>query len=207
MGKLSISYISISEIKPYKNNPRINKNAVDIVASSIKEHGFQNPILIDKSNVIVAGHTRKKAIEKLRKEYGDEFKEKRTAINEKGEEYKYDFIVNLKEVPTIKADDLTEQQVKAFRIMDNKSQEFSDWDMEKLQTEFKDLKNLGVDLELTGIEPTEDIEKIKTQEEEIKPFTQTHILLSFPPEKFSKVSSELNKILKIEGVEYEQSSN
>lgn len=111
-----------SEIIPYENNPRKNENAVEVVAKSIKEFGFKQPIIIDKDNVIVAGHTRLKAAMKL----------------------------GLKEVPVIWADDLTEEQVKAFRIMDNKSSEYATWDYESLRREIVDLKELKYDIDLTG---------------------------------------------------------
>jgi len=83
---------NINELKEYINNPRNNDNAVDYVANSIKEFGFKVPIVIDKNNVIVAGHTRYKASKKL----------------------------GITEVPCIVADDLTDEQIKAFRLVDNK---------------------------------------------------------------------------------------
>ena len=98
---------NISDIKPYENNPRINVDSVDKVANSIKEFGYRVPIIIDKNNVIVAGHTRLLAAEKL----------------------------GITEIPCIVADDLTEQQINAFRLVDNKTTEFSDWDYEKLKEE------------------------------------------------------------------------
>jgi len=131
MGKLSISYIPISEIKPYENNPRKNDKAVEIVKNSIKQFGFKNPIILDKNNEIIAGHTRLEASKQL----------------------------DYKEIPVIWADDLTPEQVKAFRIMDNKSQEFSDWDIEKLQIEFKDLEEYEFDTDLTGFN-TKEINEI-----------------------------------------------
>ena len=105
----------ITELKPYENNPRINDKAVDAVAASIKEFGFKVPIIVDKDGVIVAGHTRLKAAEKL----------------------------GLDEVPVIVADDLTPEQVKAFRLADNKVGELADWDFEKLEEE---LKNIEMDM-------------------------------------------------------------
>ena len=84
---------NISDIKPYENNPRINVDSVDKVANSIKEFGYRVPIIIDKNNVIVAGHTRLLAAEKL----------------------------GITEIPCIVADDLTEQQINAFRLVDNKT--------------------------------------------------------------------------------------
>ena len=97
---MKIEYIPLDKIKPYENNPRINDNAVKYVANSIKEFGFKVPIVVDKNNVIVAGHTRLKAAESL----------------------------GLDSVPVIRADDLTEDAIKAYRIADNKVFEYSTWD-------------------------------------------------------------------------------
>ena len=112
----------IDEIIPYINNPRHNKEAVDLVAASISEFGFKNPIILDSKNVIIAGHTRFAAAKKL----------------------------GLKEVPCIMADDLTEQQIKAFRLADNKVAEAATWDMDLLKIELDgitdiDMSNLGFD--------------------------------------------------------------
>lgn len=123
MKEMKIEYKGIEELIPYENNPRINDHAVDYVANSIKEFGFKNPIIIDKDNIIVAGHTRLKACEKL----------------------------GIKRVPTIIADDLTEDQIKAFRIADNKVAEFSNWDLGKLDLELEDIEidmsDFGFELE------------------------------------------------------------
>lgn len=108
---MEIVYKKIDDVIPYENNPRKNKNAVDYVAKSIKEFGFKNPIIIDKNNVIVAGHTRVLAAKKL----------------------------GLKEVPTIMADDLTDEQIKAFRLADNKVAEFTEWDDDLLKLELDDI--------------------------------------------------------------------
>ena len=114
LSKLKIEYIDIEKLIPYINNPRINDKAVDVVAASIKEFGFKNPILIDRENVIIAGHTRLKAAKKL----------------------------GLKEVPVIRVEDLTENQIKAFRIADNKTTEFAEWDMELLELELEELEDM-----------------------------------------------------------------
>ena len=119
MKSLKIEYIETEKLIPYINNPRINENAVDVVAGSIKEFGFKNPIIVDNDNVIVAGHTRLKAARKL----------------------------GLEEVPIIKVEDLTEAQIKAFRIADNKTSEFAEWDMELLEIELE-----GLDNEFTGFD-------------------------------------------------------
>jgi len=119
---MKIEQIPIEEIKPYKNNPRQNRRAVEIVAKSIKEFGFKNPIILDKNNEIIAGHTRLKAAEKL----------------------------EMKEVPVIRVDDLTPDQVKAFRIADNKTSEYATWDDPLLKEELIALQNADFKLDLTG---------------------------------------------------------
>ena len=111
---MKIIDMNVEDLIPYVNNPRINDNAVDFVAASIREFGFKVPVIIDKDNVIVAGHTRLKAAKKL----------------------------GLEKVPVIKADDLTEQQIKAFRLADNKVSEFAVWDLEKLDIELEAISDL-----------------------------------------------------------------
>lgn len=108
---MQIVYKKIDDVIPYENNPRKNDEAVDYVAKSIKEFGFKVPIIIDKDNVIVTGHTRLKAAKQL----------------------------GMKEVPTIMADDLTEDQIKAFRLADNKVSEFAEWDDDLLKMELDDI--------------------------------------------------------------------
>lgn len=124
---MQVEMIPIAEIIPYDKNPRKNSKAVDVVTKSIKEFGFRNPILIDKSNTIIAGHTRLRAAIKL----------------------------GMQEVPVIWVEDLNKDQIKAFRIMDNKSSEFADWDMDLLKDELKFLDSQGFDVELTGFSSIE----------------------------------------------------
>ena len=107
----------IDEVIPYEKNPRKNDDAVDYVAKSIEEFGFKVPIIIDKDNVIVTGHTRLKAAKKLK----------------------------LKEVPCILADDLTEEQIKAFRLADNKVGEYAEWDFDLLDEELDGILNIGME--------------------------------------------------------------
>jgi len=109
---MKIEELSLASIKPYEKNPRKNDGAVDGVAESIKQFGFQQPIVVDKDNVIVAGHTRYKAAKKL----------------------------GLKTVPCVRADELTKEQVKAYRILDNKLNELATWDFEALSEELKSFK-------------------------------------------------------------------
>lgn len=109
--------VKLSDIKPYENNPRNNDEAVEPVANSIKEFGFKVPIVIDKDNIIVAGHTRYKAAKKLK----------------------------LDTVPCIVADDLNEEQIKAFRLADNKVSEIATWDLELLGIELDNIINIDME--------------------------------------------------------------
>lgn len=123
----------IDEIKPYEKNPRKNEEAVEYVANSIKEFGFKVPIVIDKDGIIVAGHTRHKAAKKL----------------------------GLAEVPCIVADDLTDEQVKAFRLADNKVSEKAEWDFalladELLEIEGLDMEDFGFDISFDEADETSE---------------------------------------------------
>jgi len=109
---INIQNIELGKLKPYKNNPRKNDGAVDKLAESIREFGFKVPVIIDKNFEIVAGHTRVKAATKL----------------------------GLDSVPCVIAEDLTPEQVKAFRLVENKSAEWSEWDMEMLAAELEGIK-------------------------------------------------------------------
>lgn len=106
----------LDEIKPYENNPRHNDNAVDAVANSIREFGFKVPIVVDSEGVIVAGHTRYKAAQKL----------------------------GLKSVPCLVADDLNEEQINAFRLADNKVGELATWDLDTLKVELDNIGEIDM---------------------------------------------------------------
>ena len=136
MNKLEIKYVDIDDIKPYENNPRFNDNAVEYVKNSIKEFGFKVPMILDKDNTIVCGHTR----------------------------YKSALELGLKEIPVIYADDLTEEQIKAFRIADNKVSEFADWDIELLDEE---LQNIDIDMTEFGVEDVDIEEPIEYKNKEL----------------------------------------
>ena len=113
---------------PYARNARkVSERAIDKVAASLKEFGWRAPIVVDKHGVIVCGHTRLLAAKKL----------------------------GLKEVPVHVADNLTPAQVKAYRLMDNRSHEETDWDLELLGPELEELAELDFDLDLTGFDPHE----------------------------------------------------
>lgn len=139
---LSVTHIKTVDIKPYEKNPRKNDEAVKYVAESIREFGFKVPIVIDDDHVIVAGHTRWKAAKKL----------------------------GLEEVPCVIADDLTEEQIKAFRLADNKVAEKAEWDFDLLSVELENI----VDLDMTAFgfedvleeeEATEDDYELELPEE------------------------------------------
>ena len=131
---------ALKDLKPYENNPRKNDDAVKYVAESIKEFGFKVPIVIDKNNVIVAGHTRYKAAKKLK----------------------------MSEVPCIIADDLTDEQIKAFRLADNKVAEKAEWDFDLLNAELDDI--IDLDMELFGFEDAlqDDAEEAVEDEFEVE---------------------------------------
>ena len=112
---------NIGELKPYENNPRKNEDAVEYVANSIREFGWQVPIVIDKDNTIVAGHTRYLAAE----------------------------LLEIDVIPCVVADDLSEEQIRAFRIVDNKVAEKAGWDYNLLEDELSELK---IDMALFGFE-------------------------------------------------------
>lgn len=124
--------VDISKIKPYEKNPRDNEKAVDYVAKSILEYGFRVPIILDKNNVIVAGHTRLLAAKQL----------------------------GLDTVPCIVADDLTDEQVRAFRIADNKVSDFSIWNNKLLLDELADIGDL-----FTGFDLSEDFNDVLDESE------------------------------------------
>ena len=114
----------LSEIYPYEKNPRMNDNAVKYVAESIENYGFKVPIVVDIGGVIVTGHTRYKAAQ----------------------------LLGLETVPCIVADDLTDEQIRAYRIADNKTSEYSIWDNKLLLEELDNIGDLFTGFELPKLE-------------------------------------------------------
>jgi site-specific DNA-methyltransferase (adenine-specific) len=125
--EMKIELLDPNELKPYDKNPRLNDEAVEAVANSIREFGFRSPIIVDNDRVIIAGHTRYKAALRL----------------------------GLKEVPVLVADNLTPEQVRAYRIADNKTAEIAQWDYDLLPLELKELQDADFDLSLLGFDPDE----------------------------------------------------
>lgn len=114
---MKIEKLAVSKLIPYENNARVNELAVPSVAASIQQFGFRNPILIDKDNVIIEGHTRRLAAIKL----------------------------GMNEVPVIRATDLTPKQIAALRLVDNKVSELSSWDFDKLDKELAAISEMDGD--------------------------------------------------------------
>lgn len=125
-SSIEITMRKIEELTPYENNPRNNDMAVDAVAESIKQFGFKNPVIIDKDGVIVAGHTRYKAAKKL----------------------------GITDIPCISANDLSDEQIKAFRLADNKTAELAEWDEDLLGKEMSGIIN--IDMSQFGFSVGED---------------------------------------------------
>lgn len=111
-----LKQMNLADLNPYDKNPRINDHAVPKVAESIRQFGFKVPIVVDSNNVIVAGHTRYKAAQQL----------------------------GLEQVPCIVADDLTPEQIMAFRLTDNKVAEFAEWDFESLNEQLEALADFDM---------------------------------------------------------------
>lgn len=119
---MEIQFLETVKIKPYPKNPRVNKDAVEPVAASIREFGFRQPIVVDDDCVVIAGHTRLEAAK----------------------------LLELKTVPVHVAKGLSPEQVMAYRIADNKTAEYSEWNLEALRIELNDLKAHEYDVSLTG---------------------------------------------------------
>lgn len=146
-----INFIPIAELQPYENNPRNNEKAVEAVKNSIKEFGFQVPIVLDVNNIIIAGHTRYEAAKRLGLDY----------------------------VPCIIADNLSEEQIRAYRLVDNKVAELSKWDFGKLEEELKALEKIDMSaFSFPAMDKGEDIdfsnlsERVGRKDEEYKEFEE-----------------------------------
>ena len=164
---MNIQDISIKDLKPYEKNPRHNDQAVDYVAESIKQFGFKVPIVVDKDNVIVAGHTRYKAAKKL----------------------------GINVVPCIIADDLTEEQVKAFRLADNKVSEFAEWNFDLLDEELQDIFDIDMsDFGFSDLE--EETPDILTDEKYTTKVDVPHYEITGEEPKISELINE-DKMLEL----------
>jgi len=155
---MKIKKIKIEEIIPYARNPRVNAVSVDKVASSIREFGFRQPLVLDENYSILAGHTRLLASKKL----------------------------GLKEVPVHIANGLSEAQKKAYRIMDNRSSEDSEWDEELLSLELMDLQEYEFDLGMTGF-TNEELTALLSLNEMTEGLTDEDAVPDLPEEPTTKL--------------------
>lgn len=128
---MQVEQWNIKDVKQYENNPRRNDDAVEYVANSIREFGFQQPLVVDSNGVLIVGHTRLKAAQKL----------------------------GLTEVPVIVADGLSDEQVKAYRLADNKTGELASWDWNQLNLELEDIDWLDLNMEQFGFSAGVDIDQ------------------------------------------------
>ena len=138
---MEIKTYKLNDLIPYENNPRQNDNAVEAVMESIKQCGYITPIIIDEDNIILAGHTRVKALRKL----------------------------GVAECPVIMKEGLTKEQKKKYRILDNKTSEFATWDFEKLEQELEGLDFEGFDFDFgDAFENMKDTAEIKEDDFEME---------------------------------------
>ena len=162
---MEIIYKKVGDLIPYEKNPRNNTKAVKYVAKSIEEFGFKVPLVIDRDNVVVCGHTRLKASEQL----------------------------GIEEVPCIVADDLTDEQIKAFRLADNKVSEQAEWDIGLLNEELDDILNVDMSdfgFDIFSMDDLEEMEGYNSEEDDREHFSKT---FTFPIEKKKQIICYLKK--------------
>lgn len=177
---MKVEMRDVDKIVPYENNPRHNDGATDAVAASIKAFGWRVPIVVDKDGVIVCGHTRRLAALKL----------------------------GLKEVPVHVAIDLTPEQVRAYRLADNRSSEKSDWDFEKFAAEYGELSDMMKD-SLGDL----DFEELLGGSSNMKPMDVSKpprmawVLIGVPLEKWNSVSDMVERAQLLDGAIVETTVN
>lgn len=175
---MKITEMSVKEIKPYaKNTKKHDKTQIANVAESIKQYGFVQPIVVDKDNNIVIGHCRYEAAKKLK----------------------------LETVPCVCVDELTDEQVKALRIVDNKSNE-SPWDMEFLADELAEIDMNGFDFDF-GINAVDENDIPDVEEKELKPYKKVHYLITLDINENDKVIDLIKQIENVEGAEVDSTLN
>lgn len=152
---MKVEQLGINEIRPYDSNPRFNDNAISAVANSINDFGFKQPIVIDKNNVIIVGHTRWEAAKTL----------------------------GMTEVPCLVADDLTIEKAKAYRLADNKVGELSQWDYKLLEKEMDELAELDIDMGEFGFDIDDGFEstmdRLKNNPTSTGPLSDTFVAPPF----------------------------
>lgn len=167
MQELNIIYKNIKELKPYKKNAKKHdKTQVEQIANSIKEFGFTQPVIIDSNNCVVAGHGRILGAKKA----------------------------GLKQVPTVCLEELTEEQIKAYRLVDNKLNE-SEWEYDLLDEELENLTE-DIDMDLFGFDLAEEIEQEEVEKVEFEKRKICKVIVEF---ENKKASEKLYKKLSSEG--------
>lgn len=183
MEMLKIQNVEIDKLKQYKNNPRIiGQDAIDAVAKSIEQFGFKIPMIIDKNYEIVCGHNRYLACKQS----------------------------GIKEVPCIIADDLTDEQIKAFRLADNKVAEFANWDYELLNAELEELsfcEEVELNFEDFGFAEIEYVEITKDYENEEKRNISKYLKfgtykIEMTEEESEKLKNLYNEYIEENGISY-----
>ena len=175
---MKITEMSVKELKPYaKNTKKHDKTQIANVAESIKQYGFVQPIVVDKDDNIVIGHCRYEAAKKLK----------------------------LETVPCVCVDELTDEQVKALRIVDNKSNE-SPWDMDFLADELAEIDMNGFDFDF-GINAVDENDIPDVEEKELKPYKKVHYLITLDINENDKVIDLIKRIENVEGVEVDSTLN
>uniref|UniRef100_A0AAU8AZ85 ParB protein n=1 Tax=Dulem virus 36 TaxID=3145754 RepID=A0AAU8AZ85_9CAUD len=173
--KVKIEYKKLSDLKPYKKNAKKHpKEQIERIAESIKQFGFTQPVIIDKNNCVVAGHGRMLGAKKA----------------------------GLQEVPTVCLDDLTEEQIKAYRLIDNKLNE-SGWDYELLNEELEQIFN--IDMDLFGFDSSVELKKYGITRHDTEDYKYNHILLTF--QKGDARYNKIKNLVEKEGIEYTESVN
>jgi DNA-binding PadR family transcriptional regulator len=170
----------LKEIHPYPKNPRKNAAAVDAVIESINQCGYIAPIIVDEDGVILAGHTRYKALKKLGK----------------------------KEIEVIVREGLTEEQKRKYRLLDNKTNELADWDFELLAGELDglDFGELDLDWGFSGNDEPDNDDEAEISEREISQYQHIHYLVTIDVNEHDKFVDEIEK-LKEMGAEVQETRN
>ena len=174
---MNVKSIKTETIKPYKKNAKKHpKEQIQHIANSIKEFGWQQPLVLDKDNVVIIGHGRLEAAK----------------------------VLNLQEVPCVYADDLSEEQIKALRLADNKVAE-SEWDLDLLGKEIDDIFEL--DMSDFGFEEKQEDDEVEIKTVELQPYRKVHYLVTLDINDNDKVAEIMVKLRNTEGIEVESTIN